>query len=197
MLTEKAPGTSYNITLGHLFITWILPLEFKAKCRILTPYFMVFSDSFASLFLIHELLISSGVIILSSLLTIISSLHLFCLLWLTFSRHKLTHANKLYGAVFRILVSLVRQEKTMEGWTSIRPSFFSSSKKRIFNTELCRARYLVGARAEQQASTCDVESWDLLQIRRHQMMDSSPFFFADKLSLEGAAGTTPVRQRWY
>ena len=37
VLTEKAPGTSYNdITLGHLFITWILPLEFKAKWRILT-----------------------------------------------------------------------------------------------------------------------------------------------------------------
>ena len=76
---------------------------------------------------------------------------------------------------------------------SIRPTFFSSSKKRIFNT----ARYLDGARAEQQARTCDVESWDLLQILRHQMMDSTPFFFVDKLSLEGAAGTTPVRPRWY
>ena len=35
VLTEKAPGTSYNdITLGHLFITWILPLEFKAVAHI-------------------------------------------------------------------------------------------------------------------------------------------------------------------
>lgn len=79
--TETAPRTSYNdITLGHLFITWILPLEFKKKCRILTAYFMVFSDSFSSLFLIQEPLISSGVIILYSLLIILSSLHLFCLL---------------------------------------------------------------------------------------------------------------------
>ena len=85
----------------------------------------------------------------------------------------------------------------MEEWTSIRPSFLSSSKKRIFNTELCRAKDLVGARAEQQASTCDVESWDLLQILRHQMMDSSPFFFVDKLLFQGAAGTTYVLQRWY
>ena len=81
LLTETAPRTSYNdITLGHLFISWILPLEFKAKWRILTAYLMVFSDSFSSMFLIQEPLISSGVTILSSLLTILSSLHLFCLL---------------------------------------------------------------------------------------------------------------------
>ena len=79
------------------------------------------------------------------------------------------------------------------------PVFFSSLKKRIFNTELCQARYFICTRAEQQANTCDVESWDLLQnsICDIIQMDSTPFFFFDKLSLDGAAGTTPVRPRWY
>ena len=130
VLTETAPRTFYNdITLGQLFITWILPLEFKEKCRILTARFMVFSDSFSSLFLIQEPLISSGVIILYSLLIILSSLHLFCLLCLKCSRHKLAHANTLQRAGFRILV-LVRQEKTMEGWMSIRPSFFQQLEEK-------------------------------------------------------------------
>ena len=82
----------------------------------------------------------------------------------------------------------------MEEWTSIRPRFFSSSKKRIFNTEMCRARYLVSANSKQARATWN--TWGLLQILRHQMIDSSPFSFVDKLSFQGAAGTTPVRQRF-
>ena len=115
-------------------------------------YFLVFSDSFASLFSIHGQLISSSAIVLSSSCKLIILASKFSLLWLECSQHKLWHIPISFSA----LVSVGSESENTKGVVSIRPSFLSSSKKRFFSTELCRARYLVGAKAEQLESMCDV-----------------------------------------
>lgn len=135
VLTETAPRTSYNgITLGHLFISWILPLEFKAKWRIVTAYLMVFSDSFSSMFLIQESLISSGFTILSSLLTILSSLHLFCLLWLKCSRHKV-HMQISFGAL--VFVYWFSARENHGGMDVDQTQFFSAAWRKGSLTPNC------------------------------------------------------------
>ena len=168
-------------------------------------YFLVFSDSFASLFSIHGQLISSSAIVLSSLCKLIILACKFSLLWLECSQHKLWHIPISFSAlVFVHWFQLVRKAKTQgqprsqglsssrprdpgnevdtRGVVSIRPSFLSSSKKRFFSTELCRARYLVGAKAEQLESMCDV----VLGICHTFCIWLIPFFSGDTPSLEGA-----------
>ena len=156
-----------NYILLVLFITWIRLLSSKQR----GAYFLVFSDSFASLFSIHGKLISSSAIVLSSLCKLIILASKFSVLWLECSQHKLWHIPISFSALVFVHwfdFQLVRKAKTQGGWCRSDPVFFSNSKKRLFSTGLCRARYLVCAKAEPLESRCD---W-FLRFSTHSACDS-------------------------
>ena len=93
-------------------------------------YFLVFSDSFASLFSIHGQLISSSAIVLSSLCKLIILPSKFSLLWLECSQHKLWHVPiSLSALVFVHWFQLVRKAKTQGGWCRSDPVFSTARRK--------------------------------------------------------------------
>ena len=183
-----------NYILLVLFITWIRLLSSKQR----GAYFLVFSDSFASLFSIHGKLISSSAIVLSSLCKLIILASKFSLLWLECSQHKLWHIPISFSALVFVHwfdFQLVRKAKTQGGWCRSDPVFFSNSKKRflIVSSKVFGLRQSWAARKQVRLVLAIFHTFCMWQ----QMMDLIPFFSSDTPSLEGAAGAIPVRPRWY